>query len=295
MSSKNKPPQLRLKKAVQAIHVDAREIGLAERKLFNVLLFNAVQCGIEDDYYSIPVSRVRTFLSLKGEDTRTIKLGITRLQKTIAQGNLLSDAGEEIWESVQMLGYARIEGGLVVYSLPKEIKPLLFSPQVFSVIRLAVTSLFHSKYSLALYENCYRFLKVRSTGWIEVEKWRKLLGVPSTARKYEGFGMLNQRIFSPSIEEVNKLSDIIVEMHTDRQEGGNAISHVKFTVESKTAFTLPFTPMEQMTLPGVDAWKTSAEAMRETIRKLVEAGRLSPERFQHVTDGNRNDIAPTSE
>jgi hypothetical protein len=280
------PPKLvnpKLRKANQLIHVDAREIGLAERKLYNVLLYHAVQSGVEDEYYSIPVSRIRTYLSLKGDDSRTIEQAVTRLQKTIVQGNLLSKIGDDIWESVQMLGYARLESGLLLYSIPREIKPLLFSPQVFSVIRLAVASLFKSKYSLALYENCYRFLKVHSTGWIELDKWRQLLGVPSDARLYSGFAMLNARVFKPAIEEVNKLSDIVIEMRVDRRLGTNAVSHIAFSIEGKNQFALPFTPMEQGNLPGIDAWKASSGAMRETIRKLVEKGVLPAEKFQHVT------------
>ena len=88
-----------------------------------------------------------------------------------------------------------------------------------------------SQYSIKL----YTMLKDRPFGWeVGIEELRKNLG--ATMPTYDEFKRFNSLILKKSIEEINEITDIIVNMETIRK--GRPIVAVKFTVKSKKNFLL---------------------------------------------------------
>ena len=60
-----------------------------------------------------------------------------------------------------------------------------------------------SGHALALYENCYRFVRTGSTGWWPLDLFRRLMGVDDSVY-YETFKHLNAKIIKPAVAEVNE-------------------------------------------------------------------------------------------
>ena len=219
-----------LKKHVAAVHTSG-ELSLVERKIANILLLNAydnlVQSDGSDARHTIPVSYLGHMVGWEeSKNVTALKAALRSLQKTIVEFNILKD-GREDWESMSLLSYARVRDGLCTYGYVGELARKLHDPDVFATINVGVQKRFKGGYSLTLYENCVRFKNVKSTGWWELEKFRRLMG--AEAAMYDDFKRLSQFVVKKSVEEINAVSDIRI-VPEYRKEGRKVVA-IKFVVE----------------------------------------------------------------
>ena len=195
-----------VKKNVAAIHVSGK-LTLLQRKLSNVLLLNAY-----DDLLAKPAHRIdaRTLCLMIGynsNDMETLKAALRSLAETVAEWDMLDGRGRKEWGVSALLSYAKLTDGICEYAYSPALAEKLHDPKVFALINLNIQRRFTSGHALALYENCYRFLRTGSTGWWEIGLFRKLMGVDDSAY-YETFKHLNAKIIKPAVEEINRSSNI---------------------------------------------------------------------------------------
>ena len=217
-----------LKKHVGAIHIKGR-LSLLERKVTNVLLLNAYEDLPNPDVFEHQV-RIATLAEASGFDSndhQMLKQALETLVSTRITWNVLDEAGQEEWGVSSFLAQAVIKNGMCRYAYAPELRRKLFRPEVYARINLAVQERFGSGYALALYENCVRFRRVGSTGFMPVQQWRDLLGVEDG--QHEEFKYLNRDVLKPAIQEVNAFSDIRLKM--ERKRSGRAVAELKFVVE----------------------------------------------------------------
>jgi hypothetical protein len=218
------------KKHVAAIHTSG-ELSLLERKAANVLLLNAFDNLGKKTIHEIPL---RLFCSMVGwedsNDMPTIKKALRKIATTLLEYNVLGDGPADVkWSISTLLAGADIEGGIIRYEYSSKLAEKLADPDIYAVINIAVQKRFKGGYSLTLYENCVRFKKTGSTGFHEVEKWRKLLGATGSA--YDEFKYFNNLILKRAIEEINEVSDITIEPEFQREN--RKVSHIRFLIEEK--------------------------------------------------------------
>lgn len=237
MSNNNKtppapPPAMPtvLKKHVAAVHTSG-ELSLVERKIANILLLNAydnlVPSDGSDARHTIPVSYLGHMVGWEeSKNVTALKAALRSLQKTVVEFNVLKD-GREDWESMSLLSYARVRDGLCTYGYVGELARKLHDPEVFATINVGVQKRFKGGYSLTLYENCVRFKNVKSTGWWDLEKFRRLMG--AEAAMYDDFKRLSAFVVKKSVEEINAVSDIRV-VPEYRREGRKVVA-IRFAVE----------------------------------------------------------------
>ena len=215
-----------VKKNVAAIHVSGK-LTLLQRKLSNVLLLNAY-----DDLLAKPAHRIdaRTLCLMIGynsNDMETLKGALRSLAETVAEWDMLDARGRQEWGVSALLSYAKLKDGVCEYAYSPALAEKLHDPKVFALINLNIQRRFTSGHALALYENCYRFLRTGSTGWWELGLFRKLMGVDDSAY-YETFKHLNAKIIKPAVDEINRSSNIIVVPEYRRQ--GRAVSEIRFRI-----------------------------------------------------------------
>lgn len=219
-----------IKKHVGAVHVRGA-LSLLERKVSNVLLLNAYDELADPSVaeHSIQLPVLADVVGFDSKDTRLLKDALRALVDYKIEWNVLGDEGtEEEWGVSSFLASARVERrtGVCTYSYPAPLRRRLANPQIYARINLSVQTRFASSYALALYENCVRFRKVGSTGFLSLDTWRGLLGVEDG--EYEEYKYLNKRVFKPAVAGVNAHSDIHVEMETRRER--RRVVAVKFLV-----------------------------------------------------------------
>ncbi|OZC01348.1 hypothetical protein BSZ36_18080 [Rubricoccus marinus] len=224
-----------IKKHVGAVHVKG-SLSLLERKVSNVLLLNAYEDLPNPEVFEHEI-RLRTLADVAGFDSNDhalLRASLESLAGTTITWNILDAEGGEEWGVSTFLAQAVTRGGVCRYAYAPDLRKKLYNPEIYARINLSVQERFGSGYALALYENCVRFRKVGSTGWISVEQWRDLLGVEPG--QYDSFKYLNRDVLKPAITEVNRFSDIRVSM--ERKREGRRVAALKFRIEESDQLQL---------------------------------------------------------
>ncbi len=238
--------KLPLNKHIATIHC-SNNISLLQRKIYNVLLYNAYDRLLENDFHSISLSDLAKTAGYNSKDIKKLKNAFRGLQETIVEWNILEhskrskiDTNDVIWCSSSLLASTEInpKTSTCVYEFSKKLADLLYQPDVYARIDLNIQKRFKSNYTLALYENCLRFKRIKTTGWISYPDFRKLMGV--SENKYKSFCDFNRRVLSIAVKEVNKSSDI--EIHDQIKRVSQKVVAIRFTIETSSALKSKILP-----------------------------------------------------
>ena len=215
-----------VKKNVAAIHVSGK-LTLLQRKLSNVLLLNAYDTLMSRQSHRIDARTLCTMVGYNSNDMETLKASLRGLAETVAEWDMLDDQGRQEWGVSALLSFAKLKEGICEYAYSPALAEKLHDPKVFALINLNIQRQFTGGHALALYENCFRFVKTGSTGWWDIDIFRRLMGVEES-EYYKSYKHLNAKIIKPAVNEVNKVSDIIVEPEIRKQ--GRTVSHIRFLI-----------------------------------------------------------------
>lgn len=215
-----------VKKHVAAIHVSGK-LTLLQRKLSNVLLLNAYDTLISSPRHQIDARTLCLMIGYNSNDLDTLKQSLRGLAETVAEWDMLDEKGQQEWGVSSLLSFARLKGGVCEYAYSPALAEKLHDPKVFALINLNIQRRFTSGHALALYENCYRFVRTGSTGWWPIELFRRLMGVDGSAY-YETFKHLNAKIIKPAVAEVSRTSNIILTPETKKT--GRAVTDIRFLI-----------------------------------------------------------------
>ncbi|MFD1912730.1 replication initiation protein [Halodurantibacterium flavum] len=215
-----------VKKNVAAIHVSGK-LTLLQRKLSNVLLLNAYDTLISQPRHQIDARTLCLMIGYNSNDVATLRDALRGLAETVAEWDMLDDKGRQEWGVSSLLSYAKLKGGICEYAYSPALAEKLHDPRVFALINLNIQRRFSSGHGLALYENCYRFVRTGSTGWWPLDLFRRLMGVDGSAY-YETFKHLNAKVIKPAVEEVNRTSNI--EITPEFAKKGRTITDIRFRI-----------------------------------------------------------------
>ncbi len=228
-----------LKKHVAAIHTDG-QLSLLQRKLSNVLLLNAYDRLLTQAEHEIDEKTLCVMLGYDSNDRAPLKAALKALAAVQTEWDILDDDGGEVeWGVASLLSHVVLSKGRCRYGYAPSLAEKLFNPAIYASINMKVQRRFRSGHALALYENCYRFKNTGSTGWWDIQLFRKLLGV-GESQYYKSFKHLNAKIIKPITKEINKSSDINIEPVFKKQ--GRSITEIRFII----------TPNAQLPLMDID-------------------------------------------
>ena len=215
-----------VKKHVAAIHVSGK-LTLLQRKLSNVLLLNAYDTLVSQSRHQIDARTLCLMIGYNSNDMETLKQSLKGLAETVAEWDMLDEKGQQEWGVSSLLSYAKLKGGICEYAYSPALAEKLHDPKVFALINLNIQRRFTSGHALALYENCYRFVRTGSTGWWPLDLFRRLMGLDGSSY-YETFKHLNAKVIKPAVAEVNKTSNIMVTPETRKQ--GRVVTEIRFRI-----------------------------------------------------------------
>ena len=215
-----------VKKHVAAIHVSGK-LTLLQRKLSNVLLLNAYDTLTDQQTHLIDARTLCMMIGYNSNDMDTLKQSLRGLAETVAEWDMLDDKGQQEWGVSSLLSYAKLKGGVCEYAYSPALAEKLNDPKVFALINLNIQRRFTSGHALALYENCYRFVRTKSTGWWSLDLFRRLMGVDDSPY-YQSYKHLNAKIIKPSVAEVNKTSNIVVTPEVRKR--GREVVDIRFRI-----------------------------------------------------------------
>lgn len=215
-----------VKKHVAAIHISGK-LSLLQRKLSNVLLLNAYDTLQTNQSHTIDAKTLAMIVGYNSNDMDTLRAALKSLAETVAEWDMLGEDGKQEWGVSSLLSYAKLKGGVCEYAYSPLLAKKLHDPKIYALINVNIQRNFSSGHGLALYENCYRFVRTGSTGWWSLETFRKLMGVDDS-HYYESFKHLNAKIIKPAVQEVNKTSDI--KIVPEFRKKGRAVSDLRFSI-----------------------------------------------------------------
>lgn len=202
---------LELKKHVATIH-SSNKLSLLQRKIANALLFNAYEDLLEKEEHVIHIRDLCELVGYSSNDYKTIKKSLVNLLSTVIEWNLIDGNKVDsngVWNASSIISDASIDGPICTYSYSNKMKKLLYHPELYGRLNMAVQAQFQSSYGLALYENCIRYQNIGQTPWLDIVKFRRLMGVEDG--KYKIFRDFKARVLDTAIAEVNKYSPITLE------------------------------------------------------------------------------------
>jgi hypothetical protein len=216
------------KKHIAAIHINNR-LTLTQRKASNVLLYNAYESLLTARVHRIRVKDLAEAIGFNTHNLDPLKEALKTLARTVLEWNILDEDGaQEEWGATTLLAQAVIKGGYCVYAYSPELCEKLYRPEIYALLNLSIQRKFSSGYALALYENCLRYRRVGSTGWIGLDTLKRLLGVSEVEGYYQDFRKFNDKVIKPAVRQVNDSSDLFLEV--DYQRDRRRVTAVRFQV-----------------------------------------------------------------
>jgi len=257
-----------IKKHVAAIHI-SNSLTFTQQKASNILLLNAYDDLLTKEKHSIRVKDLANLIGFDSHNLDVLKDALRGLMSSVLEWNLLSDDGKDDgWEGCPMLSGVRIRKGWCTYTYSTMLREKLYNPEIYARINLAVQTKFSSGYALSLYENCVRFRKIGTTGWISLDLYRKLMGIPEG--KYADFKRLSARVIRDPIRQINNSSDIYIEDPEYQREKRKVVA-VRFTISDNPQLSL-FKFGTQKEFQISELVQENKQEKSELLQRLLEYG-----------------------
>ncbi len=254
-----------LNKHTYAVHSSA-ELSLVERKITNALLFNAFNNLESKDEHQIRVCNLLNLINLKTRNYTQIYLAIRKIATTLIEwGILKTDSFKGDLTGITFLEMYRICNGLITYRLPKELKTLLYNPNQYAKIRMSSMAAMTSSYGVALYENCASYSGWGETGWININHFRKLMGVSDKYPLYRDF---KRRVVQSAIADVNKHAEFFIELMEKKE--GRSTAKVQFLIQPKKKAEQPISK-EKSVIAELTALGVSKVKINEWVSTYTPA------------------------
>lgn len=266
----NKTKRFELKKHVGAIHTSSR-MTLVQHQMNDYLLLNAFDNLLKQEIHKIPLRDLREYLGSSSNNTEFIKDTLDALKNYPIKWNILDDSGNEDWVTSSVIAEARIKNGWIYYVYGPFLRERLASPEVYALLDLRIQQSFTTEHALKLWENCYRFVKVGSTGEIALEKWKEILLQGDPVQSYPEFKDFKRYVLTPAINQVNTISNIRITPHYIKEPAGRKIGAIRFDIE----------PANQSSLNLIGQF----EVDEEIVAILVDEFSITPEKAKQVVTG----------
>ena len=203
-------------KAAELIEIEGGHLlEASDRAVFNQLLQMAHDSGRlteADAEWEVSLAGLRRAMS-KHESNDRVRESLDRLMDTkVWVSHVSNRTGKSKTFKTHLLEFTDTDdrdspGATVEFGIPKRLRLILARSSRWGRVRCEIPYAMSSKYAVALYEMiCLRAKLDRCTERIDLQKFRRLVGVPPEA--YERGDNLMRFVIRPALLEVNGLSDL---------------------------------------------------------------------------------------
>lgn len=208
-----------LKKHARLVRI-SNTISLFQRKLWNVLLFNAYRELGKKGTFKVTLADIRKEMSWEGKNHRLLPDALEGLCQTAVRWGYFEDDGD--FGVTTLLAGAEYHEGVITYSFAPLLIPFLTDPKLFGMINLRLSCRLKSKYSLSLYENAVVFIdpqrKSGRSQFISVPDLYDLLGA-SPEKSMRDF---KRDCLELAIDEINTKTNITLDVEYNRSGRGRS-------------------------------------------------------------------------
>ena len=257
-----------LKKHVAAVHINNR-LTLTQRKASNVLLYNAYENLLTARVHRIRVKDLAEAIGFNTNNLEPLKEALKTLARTVLEWNILDENGaHEEWGATTLLAQAVIKHGYCIYAYSPDLCEKLYRPEIYALLNLSIQRKFSSSYALALYENCLRYRRIGTTGWIGLDNLKRLMGINETDAYYQDFRKFNDKVVKPAARQVNDTSDLLLDI--EYQRSNRKVAAVRFRVSDNPQMLL-FTQRQAALAAALEEEKTETPPVRSPVAAYSES------------------------
>ena len=204
------------------------KITLLQRRIWNVLLFNAYNELESEEEHHIALAELVKLLGYDSHDMDYLKEAAKVMMNCIVEWDVLGKDGSPEWGATPLLAQAEIKRGILTYAYSPALRRRLHNPSIYARLDLNLQKQFDSKYGLALWELCTDYLgasrEYGETSFIPLEDYRKLMGIKDSG--YPKFKEFNRCAVKEPIAEINRVSDF--QVAAEYQSQGRKVTALKF-------------------------------------------------------------------
>jgi len=182
-----------------------------------------------DAEWEITFAEIRRPLS-KHESNDRVRASLDKLMSIQVVVHYISNRGEPRTMKTHLLEFTDTDdrdgdSATVLFGIPKKLRAALARSNRWGHVRCEVTYAMTSKYAIALYELvCLRINLHTCIEHFPIERVRELLGVPPNS--YTDGQDFRRKVIEPAVLEVNRLSDLHVDIELVRRHARAAIHEV---------------------------------------------------------------------
>jgi len=284
---KKKETENEVIKASAAIQIEGKITAL-QRRTWNVLLAHAYDELPHQERHAIRVPDLMRDLEYNSGDQEYLKEALEALVGCRLKWNILDKDGQTEWGVAAMLAGAKISRGICVYDYGSILREKLYNPRMYARLSLVVQNRFKSKYSLALWENCVDYLGAKrdcgETPWIDVDEFRKLMGVEDSDYYAALFKKLKQKVITPALDEINDVSGFSVTV--DYRHKGRKVTALKFKMRRVILLPEPAN-VQGVLYPELDDMPLLVQELRDVGLAMQDAQEIWQQGFQFVDPAAR--------
>jgi hypothetical protein len=212
-------------------------LSLSGRQLWNILIKNVQNQGINEDRYEIDVDvLIELSVLFNSKNLTFLKNKLIELSKTVVEFNITGRDGS-IWGAFNLIRDPEISNRKCFYSLSKRLKEFMCNPTIYAKIDLEITSRFQSVEGLILYEVCQDYKRKDQNGetpWIDIDQIRTVFGCEE---KYATFTKFKKHIIEKAIEDANNSDESsIISVKYKNKPKTKKIEKLKFLISPNEEF-----------------------------------------------------------
>lgn len=213
----------------------AHQLEATDRAIQNMLFQYAHDSGRmanPDAEWEITFADIRRPLS-KHESNDRVRASLDKLMSIQVVVHYLSARGEPRTMKTHLLEFTDTDdrdgdSATVLFGIPKKLRSALARSNRWGRVRCEVTYAMTSKYAISLYEMvCLRINLNTCVERFTIERFRELVGVPPNS--YADGQDFRRKVIEPAVLEVNRLSDLHVDIELVRKHVRAAIHEVVVT------------------------------------------------------------------
>lgn len=242
-------------------------------KLINYFLWRAVNEGRLDNLQAGAMEVSRIFNIRDNKRGSAFKAECKKAMETLVEIQEKDDT--EKWTFIPLISMMSYDHGILTADVNVKITPYLKDLKGnFTPVEIKHLGIMGSYGSMRLYEVCLSWKRAGQVTY-SVDEWRGLLG--ATKKTYDAFPQFRRRIWEPSVDNVNRLTDIRLNPSYVKQ--GRKVTHI--TVRISQVQTLEVDPMpedpQSLLLSHENPiQKTLDEAPIDELQSLYEATGATP-------------------
>lgn len=274
-------------KASAAIQINGK-ITLLQRRAWNVLLAHAYNELPSKERHTIPVQDLMHILEYNSTNQDYLKESLKALIHCRVEWNILDKDGHGEWGAAALLAGAKISRGICVYEYGSILREKLYNPHMYARLSLLVQNRFASKHALTLWELCVDYLGAKrdygETPWMAIDDFRKIMGVEDSHYYAVFFKKLKQKVITPALDEINRISDFSVTV--EYQHKGRKVTALQFTMRRVVSRPDPANTQDTL-LPAWEDMPILVKELRDAGLSMPDALHIWQQGFTFVDDAAR--------